>query len=106
MQKPSPALLPFTVAMTSAFFLCASSSFSMNNRTLLCPHNGLLFMPTIAWEVEPNPALVMITEEEWVTVQEMFTVDVEIRVDRENLASGPVLTSFPAPCTICVASRH
>merc|ERR1712106_355832 len=47
-----------------------------------------------------------ITEEEWVTVQEMFTVDVEIRVDRENLASGPVLTSFPAHCTICVASRQ
>ena len=29
MQKPSPALLPLTVAMTSAFFLCASSSFSV-----------------------------------------------------------------------------
>jgi len=78
----------------------------VNNRTLLCPHSGLLYLPTIAWEVEPNPALVMITEEEWVTVQDMFTVDVEIRVDRENLSSGPVLTSFPAPCTICVASRQ
>ena len=78
----------------------------VNNRTLLCPHSGLLYLPTIAWEVEPNPALVMITEEEWVTVQDMFTVDVEIRVGRENLSSGPVLTSFPAPCTICVASRQ
>eukprot|EP00090_Calanus_glacialis_P012504 TRINITY_DN21085_c0_g1_i1.p1 TRINITY_DN21085_c0_g1~~TRINITY_DN21085_c0_g1_i1.p1 ORF type:complete len:1287 (-),score=515.73 TRINITY_DN21085_c0_g1_i1:63-3923(-) len=78
----------------------------VNNRTLLCPHSGLLFMPTIAWEAEPNPALVMITEEEWLTVQDMFTVDVEIRVDRENLSSGPVLTSNPAPCTICVASRQ
>jgi len=78
----------------------------VNNRTLLCQHSGLLFMPTIAWEVEPNPALVMITEEEWVTVQDMFTVDVQIRVDRENLSTGPVLTSSPAPCTICVASRQ
>jgi len=78
----------------------------VNNRTLLCPHSGFLFMPTIAWEAEPNPALVMITEEEWLTVQDMFTVDVEIRVDRENLSSGPVLTSSPAPCTICVASRQ
>jgi len=78
----------------------------VNNRTLLCPHSGLLYLPTIAWEAEPNPALVMITEEEWLTVQDMFNVDVEIKVDRENLSSGPVLTSSPAPCTICVASRQ
>ena len=51
-------------------------------------------MPTIAWEAEPNPALVTITEEGWLTVQDMFTVDdVEIRVDRENLSGGPVLTT-------------
>ena len=63
-------------------------------------------MPTIAWEAEPNPALVMITEEGWLTMQDVFTVDVEIRVDRENLSSGPVLTTSPSPCTICVASRQ
>merc|ERR1719357_1287143 len=78
----------------------------VNNKMLLCPHSGLLYMPTIAWEAEPHPSLVMINEEEWTTVQEMFKVDVEIRVDRENLASGPELTSSPAPCAICVASRQ
>ena len=78
----------------------------VNIRTLLCPHSRLLFMPTIAWEAEPNPALVMITEEGWLTMQDVFTVDVEIRVDRENLSSGPVLTTSPSPCTICVASRQ
>ena len=65
-------------------------------------------MPTKAWEAEPNPSLVKINEEGWVTVQDMFDVDVEIRVDRENLSTGPVLTSNPAsaPCTICAASRQ
>ena len=78
----------------------------VNNRSLLCPHNGFLYLPTLSWESEPNPNLVMITESEWSTVQEMFTVDVEIRVDRENCSNGPVLTSTPPPCDICVASRQ
>ena len=41
-------------------------------------------------------------------MQDMFDVDMEIRVDRENLSTGPVLTSNPAsaPCTICAASRQ
>ena len=73
----------------------------MNTRTLFFPHSGLLYMPTKAWQAEPNPSLVMINEGGWVTVQDMFDVDLEIRVDRENLSTGPVLTSNPAsaPCT-------
>ena len=78
----------------------------VNNKSLLCPHLGFLYLPTLSWESEPNPNLVMITEAEWSTVQEMFTVDVEIRVDRENCPNGPVLTSSPEPCDICVASRQ
>ena len=57
----------------------------MNNRTLLCSHSGMLFMPTTAWEAELNTVLVMIIEEKWLMVQDMFTVDVEIRANRENL---------------------
>jgi len=48
----------------------------------------------------------MITEEEMAVVRDLFNVDVEIRVDRENEMGGPVLTSTPAPCSICVASRQ
>jgi hypothetical protein len=36
----------------------------------------------------------------------MFTIDVEIRVDRENGPGGPELTASPAPCGLCVASRQ
>ena len=78
----------------------------VNNKSLLCDHGGFTYLPTIAWESEPNAALVMISEEEWITVKEMFNVDVEIRVDRENLVTGPELTVSPAPCHICVASRQ
>ena len=78
----------------------------VNNKSLLCPHLGFIYLPTLSWESEPNPNLVMITESEWATVQDMFTVDMEIRVDRENCANGPVLTSSPPPCHICVASRQ
>lgn len=78
----------------------------VNNKSLLCDHGGFTYLPTITWESEPNPALVMVSEEEWATVTDMFTVDVEIRVDRENLATGPELTVSPAPCHLCVASRQ
>ena len=39
--------------------------------------------------------------------QEMFTVDVEIRVERENRGGeqGPVLLATPAPCEKCVHSK-
>ena len=78
----------------------------VNNSILLCQHEGLLHPPTIAWEVEANSSVVMITEEEMAVVRDIFNVDVEIRVDRENEMGGPVLTSTPAPCSICVASRQ
>ena len=78
----------------------------VNNTILLCQHQGLLHPPTIAWEVEANSSVVMITEEEMAVVRDIFNVDVEIRVDRENEMGGPVLTSTPAPCSICVASRQ
>ena len=78
----------------------------VNNSILLCQHEGLLHPPTIAWEVEANSSVVMITEEEMAIVRDIFNVDVEIRVDRENEMGGPVLTSTPAPCSICVASRQ
>ena len=67
----------------------------VNNKSLLCPHDGFLFLPSISWEVEPNPAFVMISEEEWTTVQDMFDVDHAIKVDRENTPSGPILNSSP-----------
>ena len=51
----------------------------VNNKSLLCDHEGLTFMPTISWETEPHPSLVMISEDEWLTVKEMFNVDIEIR---------------------------
>ena len=78
----------------------------VNNNSLLCDHEGFTFIPTITWETEPHPALVMITEEEMTIVRELFKVDVEIKVDRENLSTGPELTVTPAPCHICVASRQ
>ena len=78
----------------------------LNNAVLLCEHQGLLHPPTIAWEVDANSSVVMITEEEMAVVRDLFNVDVEIRVDRENEMGGPVLTSTPAPCSICVASRQ
>lgn len=78
----------------------------VNNAVLLCEHEGLLHPPTIAWEVEANSSVVMITEEEMAIVRDIFNVDVEIRVDRENELGGPILTSTPAPCSICVASRQ
>ena len=59
----------------------------VNNKVLLCDHEGFTFLPTIAWESEPHPALVMVSEEEWAAVVDMFSVDVEIRVDRENTVS-------------------
>lgn len=77
----------------------------VNNTTLLCSHGGLLHVPQINWENEPDPDVVMVREEEWRVVQEMFNVDVEIRVDRENTAAGPVLCSDPPPCQKCVKSR-
>ena len=73
---------------------------------MLCDHAGFTYLPSIIWETEPNPALVMVTEEEMVTIRDMFNVDVEIVVDRENTATGPELTVTPAPCHICVASRQ
>ena len=79
---------------------------AVNNKVLLCDHGGFTFHPTIAWESEPHPALVMVSVEEWATVCDMFSVDVEICVDRENTVSGPELSVSPAPCQICVASRQ
>ena len=78
----------------------------VNNKCLLCVHGGFTYIPTITWESEPNPAFTMISEEEMVAVRDMFNVDVEIRVDRENLVTGPELTVSPDPCHICVASRQ
>ena len=78
----------------------------VKNKILLCDHDGFTFLPTIAWETEPHPALVMVSEDEWAAVCDMFCVDVEICVDRENTMNGPVLTVSPAPCHICVASRQ
>ena len=74
----------------------------VNNATLLCEHEGLLHPPNIAWEVEPNPSVVMITEEEFAIVKSIFHVDVEILVDRV----GMVLTSTPATCDICSEARR
>jgi len=78
----------------------------IHNKVLLCEHGGLLHPPTIAWEVEANSSVVMVSEEEMAVVRAMFAVDVEIVVDRENLAGGPVLTASPPPCGLCVASRQ
>ena len=78
----------------------------ISNKTLLCEHGGLLHPPTIGWEAVPDPNVVMISEEEWEVVQDMFAVDIAICVDRENGPGGPVLTSCPPPCSLCVASRQ
>ena len=77
----------------------------INNKILLCPHNGLLHVPQINWENEPDTGVVMIKEEEWKTVKEMFNVDHEIRVEKESEPSGPVLTPSPPPCQKCVKSK-
>ena len=77
----------------------------VNNEQLLCEHGGLLYPPSLGWEVEPDPSVVMLREEEWRVIQEMFRVDVEIRVERENTSSGPVLLASPAPCEKCVHSK-
>ena len=84
----------------------AESITDVNNGQLLCEHRGLLYPPSLGWEVEPDPAVVMLREDERRAVQELFQVDVEIRVDRENTTSGPVLLASPAPCEKCVTSKE
>ena len=46
----------------------------INNKLLLCRHDGLLYVPCINWENEPDDNVVMIKEDEWRVVKEMFQV--------------------------------
>ena len=41
----------------------------ISNAQLLCEHGGLLYPPSLSWEVEPDAAVVMLREEEWRVIQ-------------------------------------
>ena len=46
----------------------------VNNNILLCPHKGLFHAPSLNWENYPDPSCVMLREEEWTAIKEMFKV--------------------------------
>ena len=75
----------------------------VNNRSLLCAHKG--FLHKLALYVDANKVLVKVSQEEWTVIKELFTVDVEIKVERVTGVSGSELNISPSPCTICMTSR-
>ena len=48
---------------------------------------------------------VMVSEEEWTVIKEIFKVDAEISVKEVNRRNGPKLEVFPPPCYSCYDSR-
>jgi len=95
----------FVRGMTSGKIEVGESITHINNSSLLCEHGGLLHIPQFNWENEPDVDVVMVKEDEWSVIKEMFVVDHEIRVDRENTSNGPTLVSTPTACDICFKSR-
>ena len=78
---------------------------AVNNSILVCEHKGLLHVPQFNWENEPDNEVVMVKEDEWKALKELYVWDEEVRVDRYNTANGPVLVATPSPCEICVKNK-
>ena len=103
---PSVFLVPATFVMAWRAFVRGDSGelvSHVNNRSLLCAHKG--FLHKLALYVDANKVLVKVSQEEWTIIKELFTVDVEIKVEREAGVSGSELNISPSPCTICMTSR-
>jgi len=77
----------------------------INNFMLLCPHSGLFHSPSLNWENYPDAGCVMVREEEWQIIKQMFQVDVEIKVEKENQSGSPVLVSTPPVCHKCLKTK-
>ena len=77
----------------------------VNNRSLLCAHQHFIHLPALSIDQQQNTVLVMVSQEEWDIVRELFTVDVEIKVERKNGLNGPDLSISPPPCHLCYDSR-
>ena len=69
----------FVRGMTSGKIEVGESITHINNSSLLCEHGGLLHIPQFNWENEPDVDVVMVKEDEWSVIKEMFVVDHEIR---------------------------
>ena len=76
----------------------------LDNKSLLCVHDHFKHLPALSSEHQ-HQVLVMVSEEEWSTIKEMFKVDAEISVERVNCLNGPKLEVFPPPCISCYDSR-
>ena len=76
----------------------------LDNMSLLCVHDHFKHLPALSSEHQ-HQVLVMVSEEEWSTIKEMFKVDAEISVERVNCLNGPKLEVFPPPCHSCYDSR-
>ena len=103
----------FSIFLVPAAFVIAWRAFvrgdvgqkisEVNNQSLLCAHK--CFVHKLALYMESNKVLVKVSPEEWDVIKELFTVDIEIKVERDPGVSGSEFNISPSPCAICMTSR-
>ena len=76
----------------------------MDNQSLLCVHKCFKHFLAVNTDHQ-HKVLMMVTQEEWDTIKEIFSVDLEVSVERVPGLGGPQLVFSPPPCSKCCDER-